>query len=263
MAISLQSLTHSRHEPPNLIIYGTRGVGKTTFAASAPAPVMIRTERVGFFEGVQMFPVSETFTDVIDSLTALASEEHQFRTLIVDSLDWLETLVWKHLVTVRPADEKGRPVKDIQDYGFGKGYAHAMEYWSEYIRAIEYLRTKKGMTIIQIAHAEVKRFDDPTTDSYDRYQIKLHNRASEKLQEAADAVLFVKAVHQTTKEAVGFNSEKTRAIGSGERVLYTDARPAFDAKNRFDLPYEIQIPAKDGFSRLSRLIPYFNQEKTS
>ena len=262
MAISLDTLAHAEHEAPNLIIYGSRGVGKTTFASSAPKPVMIRTERVGYIEGVQMFPVAETFEDVMDAMTSLASEEHDFKTLIVDSLDWLETLVWRHLIKVRPTDEKGRPVKDISDYGFGKGYAHAIDYWGEYMRAIEYLRTKKGMTIIQIAHAEVKRFDDPTTDSYDRYQIKLHAKAGDKLQEAADGVLFVKAVHQTTKEAVGFNSEKTRAIGSGERVLYTDARPAFDAKNRFNLPFEIQIPQSDGFAKLSRFIPFFEGEKS-
>jgi len=128
------------------------------------------------------------------------------------------------------------------------------------LQAVEYLRQKKGMAIIQIAHAEVKRFDDPTSDSYDRYQIKLQKRASEKLQEGADAVLFAKAVHATTKEIVGFNSEKTRAIGGGERVLYTDARPAFDAKNRFGLPSEIRMPQEGGFAKLAEHIPYFNQQ---
>lgn len=260
MTLSLDSLTQSEHEPPNMIIYGPRGVGKTTFAASAPDPVMIRTERVGHFPGVQMFPQSGTFDEVLEALTVLASEEHSFRTLIVDSLDWLEQLIWAHLIAVRPTDEKGRKVSDIQDYGYGKGFGYALDYWMSYLKAVEFLRTKKEMTIIQIAHSEVRRFDDPTSDSYDRYQLKLHKGASERLQEGADAVLFAQARHATTKETVGFNNEKTRAVGQGDRVLYTDARPAFDAKNRFGLPYEIPMPAENGFEQLSRFIPYFTGE---
>lgn len=261
MTFDLSSLTESEHEPPNIIVYGGRGVGKTTFAASAPKPVMIRTEKVGHFPGVQMFPVAEKFADVMSAMTALATQDHDFETLIVDSLDWLEGLVWRHLIEKRPTDEKGRQVRDVQDYGFGKGFIHALDYWSDYLKAIDYLRANKAMTIIQIAHAEVKRFDDPTSESYDRYQIKLHGRASERLQEGADAVLFAKARHATTKETVGFNSEKTRAIGAGERLLYTDARPAFDAKNRFGLPSEIPMPQEGGFAKLAEHIPYFSNRK--
>lgn len=261
MTISLDDLTMSEHEPPNIIIYGGRGVGKTTFAASAPKPVMIRTERVGHFPGVKMFPLAESFSQVMDAMGALATQDHDFETLIVDSLDWLEALVWRHLIEQRPTDEKGRTVRDIQDYGFGKGYTHAIDYWSKYLQAVEYLRQKKGMAVVQVAHAEVKRFDDPTSDSYDRYQIKLHKLASERLQEGADAVLFAKAVHATTKEALGFNNEKTRAVGAGERVIYTDARPAFDAKNRFDMPSEIPMPQADGFAKICGYIPYYNSNK--
>ena len=262
MSFSLDSLQEAEHEAPNLIIYGGRGVGKTTLAASAPKPVMIRTEKVGYIEGVQMFPLAQSFDDVMEAMRALATGDHDFETLIVDSVDWLEQLVWKQLVTDRPTDEKGRSVKSIEDYGYGKGFIYAMDYWAKYLKAIEYLRESKGMAIIQIAHAEVKRFDDPTSESYDRYQIKLHKRASDKLQEGADAVLFAKAQHVTTKETVGFNSEKTRAVGGGQRILYSDARPAFDAKSRFDaMPDEIPMAKVDGFAALAKHIPFYNTQK--
>ena len=35
-----------------------------------------------------------------------------------------------------------------------------------------------GMTVILVGHAEIKRFDSPETEPYDRYQPKLHARAS-------------------------------------------------------------------------------------
>lgn len=193
-------------------------------------------------------------------LTALASEDHDFKSLVVDSLDWLEQLIWQHTLKMRPTNEKGVPVKDISDYGYGKGFQHAIDYWMEYIRGVEFLRDKRGMRIVQVAHAEVRRFDDPTSESYDRYQIKLQKAAAEKLQENADAVLFAQAKHATTKESVGFNAEKTRAVGQGERVLFTDARPAFDAKNRFRLPFEIPMTLDAGYSALLRHIDAFYTE---
>lgn len=261
MAIDLSTLSRSRHEPPIIVLYGGRGVGKTTFAASWPKPVMVHTERVGHFPDLDMFPQAQTFQDVLDAMKALATEEHEFETLIVDSLDWLETLIWQHLIKMRPTDEKGRSVKSVEDYGFGKGYVHALDYWDDYLRGVEYLRKSKGMSIVQIAHAEVKRFNDPTSDAYDRYQIKLQARASEKLQESADAVLFAKAKHAIRTEEVGFSGERKLGTGQGERFIHTDGRPAFDAKNRFQMPFEIQMPNANGFAAIAPYIPFFAEQQ--
>ena len=46
------------------------------------------------------------------------------------------------------------------------------------------------MTVILVGHAEIKRFDSPETEPYDRYQPKLHAPASALIQERMDAVLF-------------------------------------------------------------------------
>ncbi|MDO8605938.1 MAG: AAA family ATPase [Phaeospirillum sp.] len=89
---------------------------------------------------------------------------------------------------------------------------------------------------IQIAHTEIKRFDSPEHEPYDRYIIKLHARAAALMQEHSDAVLFANYRISTVKSDVGFNKKVTRALGSGERVLYTAERPAFLAKNRYGLP---------------------------
>ena len=45
MALSIASLRrHNGRKPPRILIHGVAGVGKTTFAAGAPAPVFICTE---------------------------------------------------------------------------------------------------------------------------------------------------------------------------------------------------------------------------
>ena len=45
MAISLKSLRKTGvARPPRIVLYGTHGIGKSTFAAQAPNPVFIPTE---------------------------------------------------------------------------------------------------------------------------------------------------------------------------------------------------------------------------
>jgi hypothetical protein len=90
--------------------------------------------------------------------------------------------------------------------------------------------------VVQIAHTDIKRFDSPEHDPYDRYVIKLHARAAALLQEHSDVVLFANYRISTVKADVGFNKKVSRAVGSGERVIHTVERPAFLAKNRYDLP---------------------------
>ena len=103
------------------------------------------------------------------------------------------------------------------------------------------LRDERGMGVILIAHAEIKRFDSPETEPYDRYQPKLHRSASALVQEHVDAVLFANYRVSTLKSDVGFNKKVNRAMGSGERVIHTAERPAFLAKNRYGLAETLPI----------------------
>lgn len=226
----LQNLIRkSEIKPPRVLIHGVAGIGKTTFSAMAPAPVGILTEDgMGTLE-CDHFPLANTFDEVMASISALYSEDHNFQTVFVDSVDWLEPLVWAKVC----AENKW---KNIEDAGFGKGYVAALEYWREYLEGLNALRNDKGMAVIQIAHTEIKRFESPETDPYDRYVIKLHSRASALLQEHSDIVLFANYRISTVKSDAGFNKKTTRAVGNGDRVLYTSERPSFLAKNRYNLP---------------------------
>jgi hypothetical protein len=100
----------------------------------------------------------------------------------------------------------------------------------------ELRRQRLAMVVIQIAHTDIKRFDSPEHEPYDRYVIKLQTRASALLQEHSDVVLFANYQISVAKSDVGFNKKVTRALGSGARVMHTEERPAFLAKNRYGLP---------------------------
>jgi hypothetical protein len=235
MAISLASLRQTTAlSSPRILIHGVAGVGKTTFAAAAPNPVFILTEDGLGSLDVPHFPLARTFEQVMEALGTLYSEPHDFKTVVIDSVDWLEPQIW-----ARACQDNGW--SSIEDPGYGKGYVAALGSWRDHLDGLNALRNERGMTVIQIAHTEIRRFDSPEHEPYDRYVIKLHARAAALLQEHSDVVLFANYRISTVKADVGFSKKVTRALGSGERVLYTAERPAFLAKNRFGLPDSLPL----------------------
>lgn len=236
MAISLASLRRKeRPKPPIVAIFGPGGCGKTTMAAGAEAPVFASIEDgIGTLD-VPHWPIT-AFGDLMQAVGVLYSEEHDRRTFVVDSLDWLEPLVWAEAC-------RKNGWSSIEDPGYGRGYVAALAYWREIIDGLRALRDDKGMTVVLIAHHTVKRFDDPANEPYDRYLLKMHERASNLVIEAADVVAFMNYRVSLAKADVGFNKKVARGVGGGQRVLYLEERPGFIAKNRYGMPASIDLPS--------------------
>jgi hypothetical protein len=97
------------------------------------------------------------------------------------------------------------------------------------------------MTVVLIAHAKIERFENPETDSYDRYSPRLHKLASHVIQEWCDEVFFATYKVYTKQADEGFNRKKAKGIGTGERVMFTTERPSHLAKNRLNLPDELPL----------------------
>ena len=225
--------------PPRLLVYGTPGIGKSTFGASAPSPVFVPTED-GLDEiDCAKFPLATTLDEVFAALAELRTQPHDFETVVLDSLDWLERLIWD-----RVCAEFG--VKNIEkaDGGYARGYMHALTYWREIIDQLSPLR-QRGMAIILIAHAKVERFEDPESSAYDRYSPRLHKHASALITEWCDAVLFATRRMRTQSEDAGFGRKRTiaHAIGKdgSERILRTVGGPSCVAKNRYRLTEELPL----------------------
>lgn len=230
----ISSITKGREaQPPRIMIYGSEGVGKSTFAALAPNPVFVQTED-GLSEiDCSKFPLAKSFDDVVLQLQAVRDERHDYGTVVIDSLDWLERLVWD-----RVCADYG--VKSIEkaDGGYGKGYVHALTYWRQIVSLLNDIRARKGMAVILIAHAAVERFEDPEHAAYDRYTPRLHKKACSLVCEWVDAVLFA-----SRRMRVDSTTGKAAPVGAdgGERILRTNGSPACIAKNRFGLPTELPL----------------------
>ena len=220
--------------PPFMIVYGTSGVGKTTFCSQAPKPIFIQTEAGEGLLTLSAFPIAKSFDDVLSAIETLIIEDNDFETLVIDSLDHLEPLIWQLVCT-----EQG--VDSIEKIGYQKGYTFALDHWRKLVRAITTLRSKKNMAVVLIAHTHIRKHESPVSDTYDRYEIKLHHKAASYMQESADAVLFASHKIITKKEDKGFGQHRVRGMSTGERRLCCSEKPGFIAKNRYGLPDEIDL----------------------
>jgi hypothetical protein len=230
MAISLASLKKTgTARPPRIVLYGTHGIGKSTFAAQAPDPVFIQTEEGLDAVSATAFPLCQSFDDILECIGVLASESHDFQTVVLDSADWAEQLIQKRVA-------QDNNVKTIDAIGYGRGYKAAADYWRQLLDGFDHLRSDKNMQVILLAHSQVRRFDDPLADPYDRYQLDLHHGSASLVSEWCDIMMFANQQYSTVKSDVGFNQKVTRAVGTGNRVLYTQERPGWQAKSRWSLP---------------------------
>lgn len=218
--------------PRRVLVYGVHGVGKSSFASCAERPVFIQTEDgLGSIDAAR-FPLATRYGDVIAALGELYTAEHDFRTVVIDSLDWLERLIWAEVCAKRG-------VESIEDIGYAKGYTFALQQWREVLAGLDALRNERGMQVVMTAHAAIEKFANPETETYDRYAPRLQKQASALVQEWCDEVLFAcwKVLTRTSSE--GFDRKRVQGIGTGERVLRTTERPAHVAKCRVALPEEI------------------------
>lgn len=212
---------------------GEPGVGKSTLAAAYPNPVFVCTEDgVGDLD-VEAYDVAENWSDLMGNLRELATEEHDRKTIVLDSLDWTERLCWDVTCT-----KHGK--NSIEDFGYGKGYVEALKTWGELRKALDHF-VKNGINVVLICHTHQKTVTPPDGESYDQYQPRLHYKAWHSWVEWSTEVFA--ALHNRTIRKDDSGKGKVRA---SRRVIYTQPDSGFTvAKNRLDLPEILPFNKED------------------
>ena len=257
MAISLSDLRQVKATlPPRVICFGVQGIGKTSLAMEFPSPVFLQCEEGTPGGGAELtsFGRLTCFQDVMDALGALYSEEHTYKTVVVDTLDALEPWVWTQTCLINKWDS-------IESPGYGKGFLEADTQWREFLDGVAALRRDRAMCVLLLAHCSPERFEDPVIGPYARYNLNIHKRGAALLKYEADILLFANYAASVQKTDTGFNRQSRHAEGGGKRMLYTEERPAFYAKNRFNMPPIIPFEKGQAWAALSPYLPGFDTEK--
>ncbi len=231
--------------PLFMVIYGVDGVGKSSLAAGADSPLFFGPERGTDHLEVSRAPQPKSWADVEAGIGELLSARHDYKTLVLDTIDWIEPLL--HASVAASAGKSS-----IEDIPYGKGPLYALEIWSKFIASLEELRDRKKMNILALGHSELARFVDVSNEhqEYERYGLKMNKKSAAKWREAADAVLFA---HYITQKTVDPKDRKTRIKGGTLRVLHTQRAAGWDAKNRYGLPSQI-ILSETPWADLQRAI---------
>lgn len=227
----MQITRGKRARAQKVVIYGPEGIGKSTFAAEFPNPVFIDTEGSTDNMDVARLDKPTSWTMLNNEIAFIKANPTECGTLVIDTIDWAESMAVADVCA-----QHGK--KGIEDFGWGKGYTYVQEEVGRFLNGLSDL-VDMGINVVLTAHAQIKKFEQPDElGSYDRYELKLGQKTSSKtaplVKEWADMVLFAnyKTLVMTT------DNGKKKAQG-GERVMYTNHRPAWDAKNRHSLPDEL------------------------
>jgi hypothetical protein len=220
--------TRKRRRPIFAVLYGQSGIGKSTWATSAPKPIFIQTERGLDQITVPKLPQPRDFAELYAQVDALDKEEHDYQTIVLDTLDATELLIWQRVCS------EGK-VKSIEDYGggYGKGYVRARELWTGLLQKLSDMSER--FNVILLAHAHLKTVNDPSMSAgFDLWRIRLHDKSAEIIRQMVDLLLFAQLETTVTKDSP--KARKGRGIVSGDRQIWTQPATGFEAKNRFSLP---------------------------
>lgn len=213
------------------VIYGPNGVGKTTLATAFSQSLIADLED-GSNHITNTTRISASKLATYDDLLGLIEEvkKANFRTFVVDSLESLESLIQDKI-------KKDNKVESIEDIPYGKGMVYTREEFERFMRLMHQLRDEKDMDIILVGHSVTKAYSDPNANvTYDRQVLRTNDKVASIVKDLSDSILYLTYKVDTVSQK---NKDKVKAYGDGERIIYTQWRPGFDAKSRYQLDFEI------------------------
>ena len=231
MAIDLKKLERPRGQRPIIAtFFGEGGMGKSTLAAMFPKPVFIRTEdgtaSLAGNDEVMLFPLISSSQEVLDQIEALATQEHEFKTLVLDSITQLGTLIEHEIVA---ADPKAKCINQAGG-GYGAGYNTAAEKHRQVREWAGALAYERGMNVVFIGHADTETLDLPDFDPFARYTVRMHKKSLPHYTDNVDLVGLIRL-----KTYVRGDGDKKRAISTGDREVICFPQASSVTKNRFNI----------------------------
>lgn len=225
-----------------LVAYGAEGIGKSTFASQFPDPLFIDIEGGTKQLDIARFPEPGSWAELLDEIDAVIAEPDVCQTLVIDTIDKAETMLVNTLL-------KENGVDSIEKYGggYGKGYTALQERMQkDLINRLDRV-IAKGVNVVLLAHAAMRKFESPEDPPFDRWELKVSKKVAPVIKEWADILLFMNYDITIIEDGSG----KAKARGAAKRMMHGNHKPTYDAKNRYGLPDDMDLsfePLKEIYS---------------
>lgn len=241
-----------------MVFYGSEAVGKSSLAAAAPSPIFIDVENgTGeldvpryMFRDEPAGYLPQSLDEVYAAIRDLRSSPHEYKTLVIDTIDRLEPMLWARMIGRDSGkrsglNQYGAKLLSIESYGFGKGYNVAVDEWRALAAELDDLRINRGMSIVLLGHAAIRTFKNPLGEDYDRWHLRINEKAAAFVKEWCDVVGF--CMFEETGARLDESDDRTRAKGvsTGRRLMKLERSAAYDAKSRIVMPREVELRAAD------------------
>lgn len=224
------TITKGKQKSPiRLCAYGAEGIGKSTFASKFPDPLFIDIEGGTKQLDVARFPTPETWNDLLEEIDAIIEEPEICKTLVIDTADRAEALL---TAAILKDDNK----KSIEDFGYGKGWTILAErFQKDLLNRLDRV-IAKGVNVVVLAHAQMRKLESPDEAPYDRWELKVSKKVAPIIKEWSDILLFMNYSVKVVEE-----NGRNKAKGVGKRMMHANHRPTYDAKNRYGLPDDMAL----------------------
>ena len=203
------------------LIYGSPKIGKSTFCAGADNALFLATEAGLNFLEVYEQPIS-SWTGFLDTCREIAKGEHQFRTIVIDTIDNLYKLCADHVLSKHRVEHQS-------DLEYGKGWDLVNGELYKKLTALSLL----PYGLIMVSHAQEKEVKTRTGKEL-KIAPTLPGSARKIVLGMCDFILYAEVQEQLDDE---------QKIVGYERVIHTMPTTIYEAGNRsqFALPDPIPL----------------------
>lgn len=218
-----------------LVLYAPEGFGKSTFASKFQDPLYIDTEGSTKELDVRRFSAEMTWANILEAAQYVVDNPDCCKTLVLDTADWAENAC----ITALNVEYK---TKNILTMDYGKGSLYVVAEFQKLLEKLDKI-INSGISVVMLAHAAIRKQELPEEmGAFDHWELKLQSKQVKALvKEWADLLIF------GNYKTLVYENEKTKnkkALG-GERVMYTEHHPCWDAKNRHGLKPELPFEYKE------------------
>lgn len=183
----------SKEFPAKVVLYGVPKIGKSRFCSNAEKPFFIDVEGGLSYVGKEIATTGtlKSLAEVIDWLQHLlkpSTDTSDIKTIVVDSIDWIEKLAQDKLVKAYNAANITDP--RVKDFGYSNGREMASSESWRVVALLDEIYKTKGIKAILISHSNIKNVELPGKENYSKHMLKLYKSLASKINEWADLILF-------------------------------------------------------------------------